>query len=135
MNAETKSIEANAVGEPVVGELPTTPPPSAPVSGSGADGYKVLLRCNATGEERWAVMGGVWDEAAEFMWTEGNFGCDCNRHLFFERAAGRETAEDRKCGEDAYFAICVELPDGTRHDLDEPPNIELRGEEKSNSLE
>jgi hypothetical protein len=34
MNAETKSIEANAVGEPVVGELPTTPPPSAPVSGS-----------------------------------------------------------------------------------------------------
>lgn len=25
---------------------------------------------------------------AEYMWTDGNCGCDCNRELFFRRASG-----------------------------------------------
>lgn len=34
-----------------------------------------------------------------FWWTEGNMGCDCNRHLTFERAHGREPAdEELVCG-------------------------------------
>ena len=24
----------------------------------------------------------------EYMWTEGNYGCDCNRHMFFWEAKG-----------------------------------------------
>lgn len=28
---------------------------------------------------------------ARFFWTEGNFGCDCNRKASFERAKGIET--------------------------------------------
>lgn len=42
-----------------------------------------------------------WDEANEFMWSEGNYSCDCNRSLFFHRAEG--TPDDAgPCGNDRY---------------------------------
>jgi hypothetical protein len=44
-------------------------------------------------------------EYSEFMWTEGNYSCDCNRHLFFERAIGNEPEEDMPCGNTLYKAI------------------------------
>lgn len=81
--------------------------------------YKVLLRNNETGEERWIEYRHEWDESSDYMWTEGNYGCDCNRHLFFERAAGREPdIDEHTCGDTHYTAVCAELPDGTRHELD-----------------
>ena len=30
-----------------------------------------------------------WDEDDEFLWSEGNYACDCNRGHFFARALGR----------------------------------------------
>lgn len=33
----------------------------------------------------------------KFQWTDGNFGCDCNRALFFARA-GKEPDPEIKCG-------------------------------------
>lgn len=41
-----------------------------------------------------------------YMWREGNYRCDCNRHLFFERAQGRDPdvmAGD--CTEDRYTVV------------------------------
>ncbi|HEX9812083.1 MAG TPA: hypothetical protein VGA88_08365 [Burkholderiales bacterium] len=81
--------------------------------------YKVLLRNNYTSEERWVNYDMPWDGGSVFLWTEGNYGCDCNRHLFFERAFGREPDDDEHvCGDEKYTAVCAELPDGKRHELD-----------------
>lgn len=37
-----------------------------------------------------------------FIWTEGNYSCDCNRHIFFDRAKGVEvdflSHEDKEAG-------------------------------------
>lgn len=42
----------------------------------------------------------------EWQWSEGNYGCDCNRHLFFERAGGSDPyadpAYEGECGESRY---------------------------------
>lgn len=38
--------------------------------------------------------------AADFMWTEGNYACDCNRRLFMARALGTDEPKDpnNQCG-------------------------------------
>jgi hypothetical protein len=83
--------------------------------------YKVAIRNNETGEVRIHNDTLNWDdEACEYMWTDGNYGCDCNRHLFFERSAGREPDEDRPCGDSKYSALYAELPDGRRITIDPP---------------
>ena len=42
-----------------------------------------------------------WD--GDFIWEGGNYACDCNRTLFFERAGGNEPAWDAYgCGDSAY---------------------------------
>lgn len=42
-------------------------------------------------------------DVLEFVWREGNFGCDCNRALFFARAGG----ESDDCAWDlSYEAGC-----------------------------
>lgn len=35
---------------------------------------------------------GYWNEEGfvDYIWSEGNYSCDCNRKLFFERAQGNE---------------------------------------------
>lgn len=46
---------------------------------------------------------------AVFQWTDGNGGCDCNRHLYFERALGRADSEDlwdeAVCGDELYTLV------------------------------
>ena len=39
-----------------------------------------------------------------FIWEEGNYSCDCNRHLFFKRAKDEETDDDwnRGCSDYEY---------------------------------
>jgi hypothetical protein len=39
--------------------------------------------------------------AADYMWTEGNYSCDCNRRLFMARALGEPEPEDpnNPCGD------------------------------------
>lgn len=80
-------------------------------------GYSVLLRNNETGEERLIKYPLQWDYSSHFLWTEGNYACDCNRHLFFDRAIGIEPI-NVECGENKYSALYALLPDGTKHELD-----------------
>lgn len=91
--------------------------------------YKVRIRKNSTGEERdYEFPKLTWEFPSEngsgsmFIWTEGNFSCDCNRYLFFERAGGNpadpDETEDR-CGDDAYTVLHAELPDGKKVEIDQ----------------
>lgn len=50
-------------------------------------------------------------ESPDFIWSDGNFACDCNRHDFFERAAGNE-AGDHPCGSTAYVVDKIVLLNG-----------------------
>ncbi len=81
----------------------------------------VTLRRNSDGLER------SFDEEVEayngaicFAWTQGNYSCDCNRHIFFERAAGVESKDaDEMCGDERYTLIGV-VVDGETVAKDEP---------------
>lgn len=66
--------------------------------------HLVLIRDNETGIVRAyedAYLRWVEDD---FIWTEGNFACDCNRGLFFARAVG-EDGPDRACGSERYSVM------------------------------
>lgn len=84
----------------------------------GAGQYLVAIRLNATGEVRMYRYDMAWDDGAHWMWTDGNFACDCNRDLFFRRAVGDyDWPEDLPCGSAKYYCLYAELPDGTRIEL------------------
>lgn len=39
----------------------------------------------------------------EYMWTDGNYGCDCNRFLFHSRALGKDPNWDEgECGSERF---------------------------------
>lgn len=49
----------------------------------------------------------VWyDDGSRYIWSEGNFSCDCNRALFFACAADEEDP-DTPCGDTAYSVRVV----------------------------
>jgi len=85
--------------------------------------YRVAIRKNETGEVRLRNYDYDWfkyESSDLFWWTEGNMSCDCNRYLEFERAAGVEPDSCyAPCGETAYSVLYVELPDGTKIDVDD----------------
>ena len=66
------------------------------------------IRNNETGEIR-EYSDEVWwdfnepydDYPNDFIWSEGNYSCDCNRCLFFQRAKN-ENEDDCKCGDELY---------------------------------
>jgi hypothetical protein len=62
----------------------------------------VYLKNTETGEEHLNKMDLDWHEASDFLWSEGNFACDCNRGNFFAEAAGEEDPPDHKCGSELY---------------------------------
>lgn len=64
----------------------------------------VHIRRNADGEVRQYVDKYPWDSGSEYMWADGNYSCDCNRYLFFMRAAGEDEGKliDDRCGDDGY---------------------------------
>lgn len=87
----------------------------------GAGQFLVAIRHNPTGEVRMYRHDMAWedeDERSHWHWTDGNYGCDCNRHLFFIRAAGNDEWEDRECGSTEYSCLYAELPDGSRRPID-----------------
>ena len=53
----------------------------------------------------------IWDNGINFfIWEEGNYSCDCNRELFFERAKGNEPDSDNvKCGTGG-FSVNIYCP-------------------------
>ena len=82
--------------------------------------YDILIRKNETGEIRRYTFDWVsWDEETDPYWlTDGNYGCDCNRHLAFERAVGNNEFIKAPCGEGAYSILKAILPDGKEIPVD-----------------
>ena len=60
--------------------------------------YAVEITNNATGETVLCTFPGEFDD---FLWEEGNYSCDCNREIFFQRAKGKEV-DDACCGEGRF---------------------------------
>lgn len=78
--------------------------------------YKVEIRNNETGEIRIKEMNLEWSDGSLFWWTEGNFGCDCNREMQF---GTDKEFDDIECGETRFSVLKVILPDGTEYQIDE----------------
>ena len=83
----------------------------------------------ADGETRTRIFDDDWDdEGSEFWWSQGNYSCDCNRYLEFERAGGHEPdIDDGACGEGAY-RVKIVLPDGSVPYWEGPEDVERGGE-------
>ena len=41
-------------------------------------------------------------EPSSYIWEDGNYSCDCNRRLFFARAAGEDEDLDSECSDGLY---------------------------------
>lgn len=84
--------------------------------------YKVHIKKIATGEIRiFTDKDGIWDDTALWIWTEGNYMCDCNRALFFARAGGEDDTEawSQKCGDQEVYSVpFIELEDGSRIEIE-----------------
>ena len=68
-----------------------------------------------------------------YLWTEGNFGCDCNRALFWGRVAAgvidSGLVEEFPCGDSNFVVPFLELEDGTRIPIDSGQRLRrLKGE-------
>ena len=86
--------------------------------------YDAVIVNNETGEARTYRMNVDWDDSNDsghiYWWTEGNFGCDCNRALEFMRAGDEEEC-DESCGESRFSVPHVVLPDGRIIPIDTDP--------------
>ena len=79
--------------------------------------YFVTMRDMETQEERTFSMDGIeWGDGSDFWWSEGNYSCDCNRHLEFQEAkTGVRPMDDNiSCNGERYTVICIKLEDGTK---------------------
>jgi len=77
---------------------------------------RLHLRYNRTGEVRIVTddYQQAWDQQAKFMWLEHNYGCDCNRRLFWLRTNGMDWNDaHRLCGDWRYTLLAVEDATGT----------------------
>ena len=56
---------------------------------------------------------GVEPCVSTYIWEEGNYSCDCNRAIFFNRAQGQETdIDERQCGDGGYIVRITEAESG-----------------------
>lgn len=64
------------------------------------------IRDNATGIVREYQNDAILEdgdfEPSAFIWESGNYSCDCNRRLFFARAAGEDEDWDSDCSDGLY---------------------------------
>ena len=66
----------------------------------------IHIRKNSSGEIR------IWKDAlfyfdgsefpSIFIWEDGNYSCDCNRHVFFSHAGGEDADFSRDCSDTEY---------------------------------
>lgn len=90
--------------------------------------YTAVIRRVSDGAERITVHNIPWyddyDGGSWFYWTEGNYGCDCNRYLSFERAGGSDPAiDDAVCGRGAYLVVEFRFFDGTTLEGPDVPDV------------
>lgn len=89
----------------------------------GAGWFNVAIRKNDTGEIRVYRNDMAWQpDHSHWHWTEGNYGCDCNRHLFWQYADGVEPENadwDHECGTLSFSVLYAELPNGERIPIDD----------------
>lgn len=69
----------------------------------------LIIRRNSDGETRRML----WEHDTDhYSWTDGNYGCNCNRSLFFAQAGDKEDAEEDECGSGGYH-VRIERADGS----------------------
>ena len=80
----------------------------------------IHIKDNVTGEE--VINHNELDWNGDFIWTEGNFACDCNRALFFIGAKTGVWPDDDEtpCSyeQQRYTIPFIELDDGTKIEID-----------------
>ena len=76
-----------------------------------------IITDRVTGQVARHDIGHPWEDIDGYMWSDGNYGCDCNRSLFFARARGEDDAEHEECGE-TRFHVEIVGPDGARLYID-----------------
>jgi len=87
--------------------------------------YKVRIKNKNTQEIRTCTMETLeWDKHSLFWWTDGNYGCDCNREIVFRRAGGEpelneKEFKDLECGDNRFTVIEAILEDSTIISIDQ----------------
>ena len=103
-----------------------------PIS-SGSRGEAVMpadvhIRNNATGETRIYRddFSGSDEPFDVWQWTDGNYGCDCNRSLFFMRAGGESPSvtDHGGCGTTGFSVVKAVLEDGTEIEVDDEAELQ-----------
>lgn len=72
----------------------------------------IRIRNNSTGEVRQYTDESGGGASAEYQWGEGNYACDCNRHLFFLRAGGDGDDGDDECSQGDYAVVVTDANTG-----------------------
>lgn len=82
--------------------------------------YTVLIKDNSIGEVRQhEEPSESWDDLQEFMWSEGNYACDCNREIFFRRVVNESFYDcELECGDTRFSIDSIILEDGTVLNID-----------------
>ena len=83
--------------------------------------YTVTIKDLVTGETVESKFTVPWEDHFRFLWEDGNFSCDCNRSLEFQRAKGKEpdiekdAAPCNTCdGARRFRVVSIILADGTK---------------------
>jgi hypothetical protein len=72
----------------------------------------ITIRDNSTGVVRTGLMKEYQYYDSDWIWSDGNYSCDCNRTLFFARIGGDPEPTDEKCGHDRFDITVVDAVTG-----------------------
>jgi hypothetical protein len=86
--------------------------------------YKAVIRDNSSGEERTYDPDEDWKEIHEWMWSMGNYSCDCSLSEFFLEAKGEISTEPPVCGSTRYKLARIEFENGGSVEPDDDGGLE-----------
>lgn len=69
--------------------------------------FDVFIKNNQTGEIRLYSDEYEDNDIISFLWSDGNYACDCNRSLFFARAKGEPDPEITKCTDYKFSVLYI----------------------------
>lgn len=85
--------------------------------------HAVHIRRNSDGLVRVYHDDTPWEEGSDFLWLDGNYSCDCNRYLFFQRSADEPEIDNPACGDTAYSIVKFVLADGSEIAVKDAVNV------------